>query len=183
MLKPDLLFDCLIVVALKGQQNDPAALRQGNLGRLGLGKFKQNSVLFFGHSDLGCLPWHGGTFGEDGRKEQLPSNRLFKQDQLVLAALELEDLLLLNSSVSVISRPAQAKPGTPGRKDETFDISVFAQTRRDQVPQMTWDEIYRDWIRTYPDDGRGMTKDKIRESHRRHFGDKSKASKRVSKKP
>lgn len=87
MLKPDLLFDCLIVVALKGQQNDPAALSQGNLGRLGLGKFKQNSVLFFGHSDLGCLPWHGDTFGEDGRKEQFPSNRLFKQDQLVLAAL------------------------------------------------------------------------------------------------
>ena len=87
MLKPDLLFDRFIVVAVKGQQNDPTTLRQGNLGRFGFGELQQNSVLFFGHNDLGCLPWHGDTFGEDGQNEQSPLNRLFKQDQLVLAAL------------------------------------------------------------------------------------------------
>ena len=45
-------------------------------------------MLFFGYNDLGCLPWHGNTFGEDGQNEQYPFNRLFKQDQLVLAALD-----------------------------------------------------------------------------------------------
>ena len=97
--------------------------------------------------------------------------------------LELEDLLLLSNNVSVISRPKPSKPGTPGRRHTTFDTAVFAQTRRSQKPQMTWDEIYRDWIRTYPDDEGDMTKEKIREAHRRYFGDKSKARKQAWKKP
>lgn len=87
MLKPDFFFDRLIVVPLKSQHDDPATLCQGHLGRLGFGELQQNRVLFFGHNDLGCLPWHGNTFGEDGRKKQFPPNRLSKQDQLVLAAL------------------------------------------------------------------------------------------------
>ncbi len=87
MLKPDFPFDCLIVVTLKSQQDDSATLCQGNLGRLGFGELQQNCMLLFGHNDLGCLPWHGSTFREDGRNKQFPSNRIFKQDQLVLAAL------------------------------------------------------------------------------------------------
>ena len=87
MLKPNILFDRFIVVTFKGQQDDSAAPCQRNRGRYSLGELEQNGALSFGHSDLGCLPWHGDTFGEDGRKEKFPSNSLFKQDQFVLAAL------------------------------------------------------------------------------------------------
>ncbi len=94
--------------------------------------------------------------------------------------LELDDLLLLRCSPTVIASPAPSMHGRPGRKNETFDIAVFAQERR---PRMTWDEIYQDWVRNQPDDKRVFSKENIRGPYRRHFGDKSKAAKRLSKKP
>ncbi|WP_417737775.1 hypothetical protein [Rosistilla oblonga] len=121
-----------------------------------------------------------------GNRKRFSQLGLDDHDIQVMAdavGLELEDLLLLDSSVSGISRPKPSKPGTPGRKDETFDIAVFAKERRDREPQMTWDEIYRDWMRTYPDDKPVKDKECIREAHRRFFGDKYKARKRASKKP
>ena len=121
-----------------------------------------------------------------GNRKRFSQLGLDDHDIQVMAdavGLELEDLLLLSNSVSVISRPAPAKPGTPGRKDETFDIAVFAKERRDREPQMTWDEIYRDWIRTYPNGKPAKDKECIREAHRRYFGDKSRAAKSALKKP
>jgi hypothetical protein len=97
--------------------------------------------------------------------------------------LELEDLLMLTCSPTVIARLAPSVHGRPGRKNETFDIAVFAKERRDREPQMTWDAIYRDWIRKHPDDKRVFSKENIRGPYRRQFGDKSMAAKRLSKKP
>lgn len=122
----------------------------------------------------------------DGNRELYQGLALDDHDIQAMAyavGLELEDLLLINRSVTVISRPAPAKHGRPGRKIKNFDIASFARDRRVQEPQMTWDEIYRDWIRTYPDDDRVHDKESVREPYRRIFGDKSKARTRVSKKP
>ena len=121
-----------------------------------------------------------------GNRKRFSQLGLDDHDIQVMAdavGLKLEDLLLLDCSVTVNSRPEPSKPGSPGRKTETFDIAVFAKERRDQEPQMTWDEIYRDWIRTYPNDRCVTSKEIIRDAYRRHFGDKSKAKNRISKKP
>lgn len=121
-----------------------------------------------------------------GNRKRFSQLGLDDHDIRVMAdavGLVLEDLLLLDCSVSVISRPKPSKPGTSGRKDETFDIAVFAKERLSRELRMTWDEIYRDWIRIYPNDKRVTSKEIIRDAYRRHFGDKSKARKRASKKP
>ena len=97
--------------------------------------------------------------------------------------LEIDDLLLLRCNPTVIARLAPSEHGRPGRKNETFDIALFAKERRDRKPQMTWDEIYRDWIINHPNDKRVTRKEIIRDSYRRQFGDKSLAAKRISKKP
>lgn len=94
--------------------------------------------------------------------------------------LELDDLLLLHPSRLVISQPPPAKPGRPGRKNETYDIAVFANDRR---PQMTWDDICREWNRKFPDDARVRNKEFVRDAHRRYFGDKAKARQKREKKP
>jgi hypothetical protein len=94
--------------------------------------------------------------------------------------LELDDLLLLHPSRLVISQPPSSPAGRPGRKEETRDIAVFANDRR---PQMTWDEIYREWNQTFPDDNRVRDKNIVREAHRRYFGDKAKEQMRRQKKP
>ena len=121
-----------------------------------------------------------------GNRQRFSDLGLDENDIKVMAnsvGLQLDDLLLLDCRVSIISRPAPAKPGKPGRKLETFDVAVFAQERRDMKPQMTWDEIYRDWMRTYPNDKRVTSSEIIRDAFRRHFGDKSKDRKRAPKKP
>ncbi len=94
--------------------------------------------------------------------------------------LELDDLLLLHPSRLVISQPPSSPPGRPGRKEETRDIAVFANDRR---PQMTWDEINREWNQTFPDDNRVRDKNTVREAHRRYFGDKAKEQMKRQKKP
>lgn len=122
----------------------------------------------------------------DGNRKRFAGLGLNDHDVQVMAesvGLELEDLLLLDCQPTVIARPAPSKHGRPGRKNETFDIAVFAKERRERTPQMTWDEIYRDWMRTYPDDKRVTRKEIIRDAYRRHFGDKSKSVKRISEKP
>lgn len=122
----------------------------------------------------------------EGNRKRFSGLGLDDHDVQVMAesvGLELDDLLLLECRPTVIARPAPSKHGRPGRKNETSDIAAFAKERRDLTPQMTWDEIYRDWIRTYPDDKRVTSSDTIREAHRRHFGDKSQSAKRGSKKP
>lgn len=94
--------------------------------------------------------------------------------------LELEDLLLIQPSGFAHIRSQVAKLGSPGRKNETQDIADFANAR---LPRMTWDQIHQDWLRSYPNDKRVVSKETIREAWRRHYGDKSKARKRASKKP
>ncbi len=101
-----------------------------------------------------------------------------------VVGLELDDLLLLHPSRLVISQPPPAKPGRPGRKEETRDIAVFANDRRrDDDKRMTWDEIYHEWIRTFPNDSRVRNKEFVRDAHRRYFGDKAKARQKRVKKP
>lgn len=94
--------------------------------------------------------------------------------------LDIDDLLLLHPSHSVILQPPPAAPGRPGRRRETYDIAVFANERR---PAMTWDEIYREWVRQFSTDKRVRDKKSIREAHRRFFGDKAMARKGKEKKP
>jgi hypothetical protein len=94
--------------------------------------------------------------------------------------LEVDDLLLLHPSHVVACQPAPAAPGRPGRKSETYDIAVFANERH---PAMTWDEVFREWIRRFPADKRVRNKEFIRGAHRRFFGDKAKARKSREKKP
>lgn len=94
--------------------------------------------------------------------------------------LELDDLLLQHPSWSELRHSPPSAPGRPGRKNETHDIAVFANERR---PTMTWDEIHRQWIRVRQDDKRFMTKERIREAHRRHFGNKAHLRTSREKKP
>lgn len=86
--------------------------------------------------------------------------------------LSLDDLLLLHPSHAAIRQPPPSPPGRPGRKEETRDIAEFANTRR---PQMTWDEISREWKRSNPNDSRVCNKEVVRGAHRRYFGDKAEA--------
>lgn len=89
--------------------------------------------------------------------------------------LELDDLLLLHPSDVLTRQPQPSPPGRPGRKDETRDIAEFANDRR---PKMTWEEIYLEWIRKFPNDTRVRNKESVREAHRRYFGDKAKQKKK-----
>ena len=85
--------------------------------------------------------------------------------------LEAEDLLLLNTHVSLPSEELSAPPGRPGRKKTTRDIALFAHKWR--LRGMTWKEIFDDWKRLYPNDDRVKNAEQIREAHRRYFGDKA----------
>jgi len=87
VMQSDRLLDRLVVVAIKCQKDDLAPLSQRNARRLCFGDFLQNGLLFLGHDDLGCLPWHGDTFKENGQNRQFSVNLNSKQDQLVPAAL------------------------------------------------------------------------------------------------
>lgn len=100
-----------------------------------------------------------------------------------VVGLSLDDLLLLHPSHAAIRQPPPSPPGRPGRKEETRDIAEFANTRRQPMKQMTWDEIYREWTRRYPNDDRVHDKESVRGAHRRYFGDKAKAKSKREKKP
>lgn len=97
--------------------------------------------------------------------------------------LTLDDLLLLHPSHAAIRQPPPSPPGRPGRKEETRDIAEFANTRRQATKRMTWDEIYREWTRRFPNDSRVRNKEFVRGAHRRYFGDKAKAKSKREKKP
>ena len=98
----------------------------------------------------------------------------------VEVGLEVDDLLLLHPSHVIASQPPPSAPGSPGRKSDTYDIACFANERR---PAMTWDGIYREWVRQSPSDKRVRDKESIREAHRRFFGDKANARSRIEKTP
>lgn len=84
--------------------------------------------------------------------------------------LEVEDLLLLSTRVSVSPRPRRIV-GKPGRRNVTKDIADFAAVRRERG--MTWNEIFIEWKRLHPDDDRVNNAETIREAYRRHYGDKA----------
>ena len=94
VMQADRFFDGFIVESLEGQQDDAASLGKGDFRRPGFDKRLKNRLLFLGDNDLGCLPWHDETLLEDGQTVQSPLNPLFKQHQLVPAALD--DMLLVS---------------------------------------------------------------------------------------
>ena len=83
--------------------------------------------------------------------------------------LEAEDLLLLNTRVSVLPRPRRIV-GKPGRKNTTMDIADFAAVRKQR---MTWNEIFVEWKQQNPDDERVKSPETLREAYRRHYGGKA----------
>ena len=84
--------------------------------------------------------------------------------------LEADDLLLLNTRVSVLPRPRRIV-GKPGRRNTTMDIADFAAVRRERG--LTWNEIFVEWKQQYPDDDRVKSPETLREAYRRHYGGKA----------
>ena len=87
VLQTKQILDLFVVVAVEREENDLAALGERNACRPGLSKSLKNRLLFFGHNDLCCLPWHRLSSGEAGESEQLAQLTDSKQCQLVPAAL------------------------------------------------------------------------------------------------
>ena len=56
-----------------------------------------------------------------------------------------------------------------GRPRDTQDIADYADARR---PDQTWDQIYVEWKRDYPDCTRVKSSETVREAWRREYGDK-----------
>ncbi len=83
--------------------------------------------------------------------------------------LEVDDLLLLNTRVSVSARPRHIM-GKPGRKNTTQDIADFSAIRRLRL--MTWKQIFDEWQQHHPNDVRVKGTETMREAYRRHYGDK-----------
>ena len=84
--------------------------------------------------------------------------------------LKVDDLLLLNTRVSVLPRPRRII-GKPGRRNTTMDIADFAAVRRERG--LTWNEIFVEWKQQYPDDDRVKSPETLREAYRRHYGGKA----------
>lgn len=84
--------------------------------------------------------------------------------------LEADDLLLLNTHVSVSAMPRRII-GKPGRRNTTMDIADFAAVRRERG--ITWNEIFVEWKQQYPDDDRVKSPETLRDAYRRHYGDKA----------
>ena len=113
------------------------------------------------------------------REEQIAANlQMFEamaldiddlQTMAESVGLELEDLLLLNTRVSVSPAPRRIV-GKPGRCNSTKDIADYAADRK---AEMTWNEIFHEWKGTRPDDSRVKSAATIREAYRRHYGDKA----------
>lgn len=82
--------------------------------------------------------------------------------------LETDDLLLLNTHVSISSKPRRII-GRPGRKNTTKDIAEFVAVRKDL---MTFNQMFAEWKRNFPNDERVKGPETLREAYRRHYGDK-----------
>ena len=85
--------------------------------------------------------------------------------------LKAEDLLLMNTHVTVGMDQRVAPPGSPGRKKTTVDIAEFARLGR--LRGLTWNRLFDKCKRLHPDDKRVKHPDNIRDAHRRYFGDKA----------
>jgi len=83
--------------------------------------------------------------------------------------LELDDLLLMSTQVSIMPQPRRVI-GRPGRRSTTKHIADFAAVRK---VRMSWKEIFVEWQRHQPDDDVVMSPDTIREAYRRFYGDKA----------
>ena len=113
------------------------------------------------------------------KAEQSEANlRMFEQlglniDDVELMAkavgLEADDLLLLDTDVSISSKPRRII-GRPGRKNTTMDIADFVAVRKDL---MTNNQMFAEWKRNFPNDERVKGTESLREAYRRHYGDKA----------